>query len=76
MENESKPSYEELMTAHMQLLEDFKNLQFQYQMLESNKMLEHIKILTDMCKNRSCFTDKINKLVDNNLMQILKMYKK
>lgn len=76
MENETKPSYDELMRAHMQLLEDFKNLQFQYQMLESNKMLERIKILIDMRKNQTCFTDKINKLVDWNLIQMLEAPKK
>lgn len=76
MENENKPSYEELMQAHMQLLEDFKNLQFQYQMLESNKMLERVKILIDMRKNQTCFTDKVIKLVDENLVQMLKAPKK
>lgn len=75
MENETKPSYEELMHAHMQLLEDFRNLQFQYQMLENNQMLKKTKILIDMKKNQTCFTDKVNELVDFNLEHILELPK-
>lgn len=71
MENENKPSYEELMQAHMRLLEDFKNLQLQYQTLIVDKTTDKIRLLAEMSKDKSCFDKKINGLIDWNLKQLL-----
>ena len=72
MENENvKPSYEELQQAYQQLLQQAQELDRRYQALLQDKMLEKIKVVSSIMEHKDVYSEKIIKLADWHLVQML-----
>ena len=72
MENDNvKPSYEELQQAYQQLLQQAQELDRRYQVLLQDKMLEKIKIISSIMEHKDVYSEKIIKLAEWHLAQML-----
>ena len=72
MENENvKPSYEELQQAYQQLLQQAQELDRRYQALLQDKMLEKIKVVSAIIEHKDAYSEKVQKLADWHLQQML-----
>lgn len=72
MENENvKPSYEELQNAYTQLLQQAQELDRRYQVLLQDKMLEKIKVISAIVEHKEAYSEKVKKLADWHLQQML-----
>lgn len=72
MENEHvKPSYEELQQAYQQLLQQAQDIDRRYQALLQDKMLERIKVVSSIMEHKDVYSEKIIKLADWHLAQML-----
>ena len=73
MENENvqKPTYEELSTANQQLLQQAQELDRRYQALLQDKMLEKIKVVSAIIEHKDAYSEKVQKLADWHLQQML-----
>jgi prefoldin subunit 5 len=72
MENENvKPSYEELSAAYQQLVVQAQELDRRYQALLQDKMLEKIKVVSAIIEHKDAYSEKVQKLADWHLQQML-----
>jgi len=72
MENDNvKPSYEELQQAYQQLLQQAQELDRRYQALLQDKMLEKIKVVSSIMEHKDVYSEKIIKLAEWHLTQML-----
>lgn len=72
MENENvKPSYEELQQAYQQLLLQAQELERRYQAVLQDKMLDKIKVVSSILEHRDAYSDKVLKLAEWHLIQML-----
>ena len=72
MENENvKPSYEELQQAYQQLLQQAQELDRRYQALLQDRMLEKIKVVSSIMEHKDVYSEKIIKLAEWHLAQML-----
>ena len=72
MVNENvKPSYEELQQGYQQLLQQAQELERRYQVLLQDKMLEKIKVVCSIIEHKDFYSEKILKLADWHLSQML-----
>lgn len=72
MENDNvKPSYEELQQAYQQLLQQAQELDRRYQALLQDKMLEKIKVVSSIMEHKDVYSEKILKLAEWHLAQML-----
>lgn len=72
MANENvKPSYEELQQAYQQLLQQAQELDRRYQALLQDKMLEKIKVVSSIMEHKDVYSEKIIKLAEWHLAQML-----
>jgi hypothetical protein len=72
MENENvKPSYEELQQAYQQLLVQAQELDRRYQALLQDKMLEKIKVVSSIVEHKDVYSNKVLKLAEWHLVQML-----
>ena len=72
MENENvKPSYEELSAAYQQLAAQAQELDRRYQALLQDKMLEKIKVVSAIIEHKDAYSEKVHKLADWHLQQML-----
>lgn len=72
MENENvKPSYEELQQAYQQLLQQAQELDRRYQVLLQDRMLEKIKVVSSIMEHKDVYSEKIIKLAEWHLAQML-----
>lgn len=72
MENENvKPSYEELQQAYQQLLQQAQELDRRYQALLQDRMLEKIKVVGSIMEHKDVYSEKIIKLAEWHLAQML-----
>jgi hypothetical protein len=70
-ENAQKPTYEELGTAYQQLLQQAQELDRRYQALLQDKMLEKIKVVSAIIEHKDAYSEKVQKLADWHLQQML-----
>ena len=72
MENENaNPSYEELSAAYQQLAAQAQELDRRYQTLLQDKMLEKIKVISAIIEHKDAYSEKVQKLADWHLQQML-----
>lgn len=72
MENANgKPTYEELSAAYQQLVVQAQELDRRYQTLLQDKMLEKIKVICGIMGNKDAYSEKIIKLAEWHLTQML-----
>jgi prefoldin subunit 5 len=72
MENENvKPSYEELSAAYQQLVAQAQELDRRYQALLQDKMLEKIKVISNIFENKEAYPEKVLTLAEWHLKQML-----
>ena len=72
MENENvKPSYEELQQAYQKLLQHTQELDRKYQALLQDKVLEKIKVVSAIIEHKDAYSEKVQKLADWHLQQML-----
>ena len=72
MENDNvKPSYEELSAAYHQLAAQAQELDRRYQALLQDKMLEKIKVISSIVEHKEFYSEKIIKLAEWHLAQML-----
>lgn len=72
MGNENvKPSYEELQQAYQQLLQQAQELDRRYQALLQDRMLEKIKVVSSIMEHKDVYSEKIIKLAEWHLAQML-----
>ena len=72
MENDNvKPSYEELSAAYQQLAAQAQELDRRYQALLQDRMLEKIKVVSSIMEHKDVYSEKILKLAEWHLAQML-----
>ena len=73
MENENvqQPTYEELSAAYQQLAAQAQELDRRYQALLQDKMLEKIKVVSAIIEHKDAYSEKVQKLADWHLQQML-----
>lgn len=73
MENENvqQPTYEELSAACQQLVAQAQELDRRYQALLQDKMLEKIKVVSAIIEHKDAYSEKVQKLADWHLQQML-----
>lgn len=74
MENENvqHPTYEELAQAYQQLAQQAQELDRRYQVLLQDKMLEKIKVICGIMENKTVYPEKVIKLAEWHLTEMLK----
>ena len=70
-ENVQNPTYEELNAAYQQLLQQAQELDRRYQALLQDKMLEKIKVVSAIIEHKDAYSEKVQKLADWHLQQML-----
>ena len=75
-ENVNQISYEALKQAYDQLLPQAQELDRRYQTLLQDKMLEKIKVISAIIEHKDTYSDKVQKLADWHLQQMLAKPKK
>ena len=75
-ENVNQISYEALKQAYDQLLQQAQELDRRYQTLLQDKMLEKIKVISAIIEHKDTYSDKVQKLADWHLQQMLAKPKK
>ena len=70
-ENEKKPTYEELAQAYQQVLQQLTEYQRGYQVLVNDKTIEKIKAVCSIMEHKECYSEKVQKLADWHLQQML-----
>ena len=77
MENEQmtqeqqQPTYEQVMAAYSNLLRSYEQLRMELEAYKSDKLLERLKSLTQIMEHKDNYSNKILKLVEWHLEQIL-----
>lgn len=72
MENDNvKPSYEELSAAYQQLAAQAQELDRRYQALLQDRILEKIKVVSSIMEHKDVYSEKIIKLAEWHLAQML-----
>jgi hypothetical protein len=75
-ENVNQISYEALRQAYDQLLQQAQELDRRYQALLQDKMLEKIKVISAIIEHKDAYSEKVHKLADWHLQQMLAKPKK
>lgn len=75
-ENVNQISYEVLKQAYDQLLQQAQELDRRYQTLLQDKMLEKIKVISAIIEHKDAYSEKVQKLADWHLQQMLAKPKK
>ena len=70
-ENVQQPSYEELQHAYQQLLMQAQELERRYQSALQDRMFEKIRIVCNILENKDAYSDKVLKLAEWHLVQML-----
>ena len=70
-ENVQQPSYEELQNAYQQLLMQAQELDRRYQTALQDRMLEKIRIVCNILEHKDAYSDKVLKLAEWHLVQML-----
>ena len=70
-ENVNQISYEALKQAYDQLLQQAQELDRRYQTLLQDKMLEKIKVISAIIEHKDAYSEKVQKLADWHLQQML-----
>lgn len=70
-ENEKAPTYEELENGYQQLAVQAHELEKRYQILLQDRTLEKIKVLSAIVEKKELYSEKILKLVEWHLTQML-----
>ena len=70
-ENVNQISYEALKQAYDQLLRQAQELDRRYQTLLQDKMLEMIKVISAIIEHKDAYSEKVQKLADWHLQQML-----
>lgn len=73
MENENvkHPTYEELAQAYQQSLQRIQEMELGYQVLLNDKMIEKLKAICSIVEHREVYSEKVLKLADWHLEQML-----
>jgi hypothetical protein len=73
MENENvkQPTYEELQRAYTQLVQQAQELDRRYQAILQDKTLEKISVIGRIIENKNAYSDKIIKLAEWHMSQML-----
>jgi hypothetical protein len=73
MENENvkQPTYEELQHAYTQLVQQAQELDRRYQAILQDKTLEKISVIGRIIENKNAYSDKIIKLAEWHMSQML-----
>lgn len=69
--NEKKPTYEELAQAYQQVAQQLNEYQRGYQVLVNDKTIEKLKAICSIVEHKDCYSEKVLKLADWHLQQIL-----
>lgn len=69
--NEQRPSYNELAAAYQNLLQQAQDLERRYQALLQDKALEKISTVGKIIENKDAYSNKIVKLAEWHLAQVL-----
>lgn len=75
-ENVNQISYEALRQAYDQLLQQAQELDRRYQALLQDKTLEKIKVISAIIEHKDAYSEKVQKLADWHLQQMLAKPKK
>ena len=70
-ENVQQPSYEELQNAYQQLLMQAQELDRRYQSALQDRMLGKIQIVCNILEHKDAYSDKVLKLAEWHLVQML-----
>ena len=70
-ENVNQISYEALRQAYDQLLQQAQEIDRRYQVLLQDKMLEKIKVVSAIIEHKDAYSEKVQKLADWHLQQML-----
>ena len=70
-ENVNQISYEALKQAYDQLLRQAQEMERGYQALLNDRMIEKLKAICAIVENRECYSEKVLKLADWHLEQML-----
>lgn len=70
-ENVNQPTYEELAQAYQQVLQQLNEYQRGYQVLVNDKTIEKIKAVCSIMEHKECYSEKVQKLADWHLQQML-----
>ena len=70
-ENVNQISYEALRQAYDQLLQQAQELDRRYQALLQDKTLEKIKVISAIIEHKDAYSEKVQKLADWHLQQML-----
>lgn len=69
--NVKQPTYEELAQAYQQLMQQAQELDRRFQALAQDKTLEKIKVISSIIENKSAYSEKILKLAEWHMTQML-----
>ena len=70
-ENVKQPTYDELAQAYQQVTQQLLEYQRGYQVLVNDKTLEKIKVICGIIEHKECYSEKVQKLADWHLQQML-----
>jgi uncharacterized protein YfkK (UPF0435 family) len=70
-ENVKQPTYEELAQAYQQVSQQLAEYQRGYQVLVNDKTIEKLKAICSIIEHKESYSDKVQKLADWHLQQIL-----
>lgn len=70
-ENVNQISYDALRQAYDQLLQQAQELDRRYQVLLQDRMLEKIKVVSAIIEHKDAYSEKVQKLADWHLQQML-----
>jgi hypothetical protein len=70
-ESVKQPTYEELAQAYQQVAQQLNEYQRGYQVLVNDKTIEKLKAICSIVEHKDCYSEKVLKLADWHLQQIL-----
>lgn len=70
-ESAKKPTYEELAQAYQQVVQQLNEYQRGYQVLVNDKTIEKLKAVCGIVEHKDCYSEKVLKLADWHLQQML-----